>query len=334
MGPAAHDPFIFGGVISADPFIVLGKRMPVTGSHLGLISYRPDLFENRPSLTLLTLSYTYERPYQIRRLVEDLRDLAERLPMAKVVMLANTEAENRAFKEAGIASLFANELIFGNVAAYHPPAVRMEKVYDAVYVGRLDPQKRHELAQDIKKLLCLYYRTDLSVVEKFRTLLPNATFGNHEFNNNEFQLLTGERYLEALDSGHVGLCLSLEEGAMRASIEYQLCGLPVVTTPNLGGRDRFLQHSFAMTAAPDPKEIAKAVDYLRDAAFPASDVRRNALAMIETDRLRFVEEIRDVVVGVFGDDSPALDRFDFFERACGQSTRPLSKTLVPTFPAI
>lgn len=329
---AAGDPFIFGGVISAEPFIVLGKRMPVMGSHLGLISYRPDLFENCPSLSLLTLAHTHEAPSQVRRLVQDLSDLAQRLPLAKVVMLANTEAEVRAFHEAGIKCLLANELIFGEISAYHPPTKPVDKSYDAVYVGRLDPQKRHELATDIKSLLCLYYRTGLSVLDKYRTLLPNAVFGNHDFNNNEFRLLTGEHYFEALGSCHVGLCLSLEEGAMRASIEYQLCGLPVVTTPNRGGRDRFLQHGFALTAAPDPQEIAKAVNILKNAEFPASDVRANAVTLIENDRAQFLEDIRDVIFETFGSDSPDLDRFEIFEKACGQRTRPLAKTLKPTFP--
>ena len=37
----------------------------------------------------------------------------------------------------------------------------------------------------------------------------------------------------------VGLCLSKSEGAMFASIEYLLCGLPIVSTKSVGGRDIF-----------------------------------------------------------------------------------------------
>jgi glycosyltransferase involved in cell wall biosynthesis len=331
VASVSSDPYVFGGVICDEPFIVLGKRMPVTGSNLGLMSIRPELFEKRRSLSLLTLAYTHELPYQLKRLIEEIAEAAIRFPLATIVMLANTEIENQSFKKAGIHSLLANELIFGNILNYHLPQTRSQKLFDAVYVGRLHPQKRHELAININSLLCLYYRTDLSTVNKFRESLPNAVFGNHDFNNNEFTLLTGDRYLAALDSSHVGLCLSEAEGAMRASIEYQLCGLPVVTTPSLGGRDRFLQHGFAMTVEPDAQEIAKAVTALKDADFPAQAVRDNAVALIQRDRTRFLEEIQSVITGVFGNDGPMLNRFDFFENACGQSTRPLSKALAPTY---
>jgi glycosyltransferase involved in cell wall biosynthesis len=35
----------------------------------------------------------------------------------------------------------------------------------------------------------------------------------------------------------VGLCLSTVEGSNYASMEYMLAGLPIVSTPSIGGRE-------------------------------------------------------------------------------------------------
>jgi glycosyltransferase involved in cell wall biosynthesis len=58
---------------------------------------------------------------------------------------------------------------------------------------------------------------------------------------------------------HVGLCLSAAEGAMLASMQYLLVGLPVVTTPSMGGRDVFFDAENSITVEPEANAVAKAV---------------------------------------------------------------------------
>jgi len=87
----------------------------------------------------------------------------------------------------------------------------------------------------------------------------------------------------------VGLALSKREGAMFASLEYLFCGLPVVTTHNRGGRNRYLTPRNSAFVADDPAAVAAAV-----AAFVAHPpdpwaIRREGLEMVHRDRLAYVD---------------------------------------------
>jgi glycosyltransferase involved in cell wall biosynthesis len=90
------------------------------------------------------------------------------------------------------------------------------------------------------------------------------------------------------------LCLSAEEGGMKAAIQYLLCGLPVVSTVNRGGRDEFFHPDFADTVAADPKAIADAVtEFAASPPDPAS-VRAAAVATIDKHRGNFVQKVNKI----------------------------------------
>lgn len=75
-----------------------------------------------------------------------------------------------------------------------------------------------------------------------------------------------------------GLCLSKVEGASFVSIEYLLCGVPVVNAPNIGGRDELFP-DFAVKTVPDtPEAVAEAV---REFAEHAPDPEKIRAATIE-----------------------------------------------------
>ena len=66
-----------------------------------------------------------------------------------------------------------------------------------------------------------------------------------------------------LNRAGVGLCLSEREGAMFASTEYLLSGLPVVSTPSTGGRHVYYDEEYCWTVPPDPRSVAEAVAALK-----------------------------------------------------------------------
>jgi glycosyltransferase involved in cell wall biosynthesis len=94
---------------------------------------------------------------------------------------------------------------------------------------------------------------------------------------------------EACNSAAVGLCLSASEGAMLASMEYLLAGLPIVTTPSLGGRDLFFDPEYCLTVPPDPRSVREGVEALRRRRIPREYVRQRTLAKIEPQRRTFLE---------------------------------------------
>ena len=123
------------------------------------------------------------------------------------------------------------------------------KLYDAIYTAQLMPFKRHELAKKVKKLMVISYGGDL---HSFCPELKHADF-NRDF-------LPRQELVRKYNQSYAGLCLSAVEGAMFASCEYLLCGIPVVSTPSKGGRDEFFTKENCMIVPPEPEAVALAVD--------------------------------------------------------------------------
>jgi glycosyltransferase involved in cell wall biosynthesis len=98
-----------------------------------------------------------------------------------------------------------------------------------------------------------------------------------------------------INRARVGLCLSEEEGQMKASIEYLLCGVPVVTTASRGGRDFFFEPEFCTTVESNPRAVERAVADLVRRAPPAETIRAATLEKVRRERLK----LRDILQGIF-----------------------------------
>ena len=76
---------------------------------------------------------------------------------------------------------------------------------------------------------------------------------------------------------------------MFSCTEYLLCGLPVVTTPNRGGRNRYLTPETSTSVAPDPHAIRTAVDRYCQSPPNLDTIREITLNLMRRDRAAFVE---------------------------------------------
>ncbi|MBO5723973.1 MAG: hypothetical protein J6S58_04020, partial [Lentisphaeria bacterium] len=93
-----------------------------------------------------------------------------------------------------------------------------------------------------------------------------------------------------------GLALSSVEGAMFSCGEYTLCGVPAVTTRNLGGRDTLLP-DFAVKFAEDtPESVAEAVEYWVNNPLPPEEIRSGFLAKALPQKER-VQELVNSIAG-------------------------------------
>jgi glycosyltransferase involved in cell wall biosynthesis len=171
------------------------------------------------------------------------------------------------------------------------------KTYDAVYNARMVAYKRHYLCQNINSILFVYYfwqTTDQEYCAKMRSLMPHAHFANDRPGVGEYHWLNEGEVAGLLNQSRVGLCLSDAEGAMKASVEYLLCGLPVVTTPSKGGRDVYFEEPFAVTAPAEPQAIAEAVQRLIEAKIEPREVRAAVLRKINADRDLFISLVQSI----------------------------------------
>ncbi len=291
--------YVSGRIVSTDPLVTFSKRS--LGVPLGIASARPEAFRGRKALHLIGFSHTIEVGESMTGIAQELAALSREQPDGRFVFLANTEFEAYQLSTVGVASMMSNQLIFVDEKTFRPRECEMR--FDAIYNGRLVPSKRHELARDVRSLGLLYDIGSPSTppqYEHIRTLLPQATFINHEVGKGSYRQLTIEECAAQINTARVGLCLSEEEGAMQASLEYLLCGLPVVSTRSIGGRDRYLPAPFGRIVGDDPKEVADAVAAFTRARIQKAAVRGHIMHLINFDRHNFLIAVNKLAKETFG----------------------------------
>jgi hypothetical protein len=193
------------------------------------------------------------------------------------------------------------------------PVTGPEKKFDAVYDARLDAWKRHGLAADVDSLGLIYHRApgleDTSYINQIREDFAQAKFFNHS-EAGDYETLSPQQVNEALNQCRVGLCLSAEEGAMFASVQYLLAGLTVVTTPNHGGRDVFFDDEIAITVDPTPEAVERGVREMIGRNLEPEYVRARTLERIVSHRERFIA----LGQSIYDDESVARNFAKDFEK--------------------
>ena len=114
--------------------------------------------------------------------------------------------------------------------------------------AHMSPYKRIELAKLVPDCcLITYLVKGVSQSEEYakRILsLPYMSFP--QFDGSTWQRYDTNQICEIYAQSRCGLILSSEEGACFAATEYLLCGLPVVTTPSVGGREAFFDPDYVV----------------------------------------------------------------------------------------
>lgn len=162
-------------------------------------------------------------------------------------------------------SLYVNEHI------YKP--LDEPKHYGAIYIAQLQPFKRHWLAKDIDRLMIVSYGGDLP------TFCPELAHAEY---NKEF--IPRPELAKKINQADAGLCLSAEEGAMYASLEYLLCGIPVVSTPSKGGRDEFFNDENSIIVPPQADAVAQAVQRWKESPPNPHTIREQTLNQLNSVR--------------------------------------------------
>jgi glycosyltransferase involved in cell wall biosynthesis len=218
-----------------------------------------------------------------------------------MTFVCNTAEQTERIVAAGLDGVTINQNCLMDDHVFKPlPGV--EPIYDCVYNARLSPEKRHELAIEIDKLVLIYFydSTSESVAAfhathaRYAAMFPQARFVN-QLTSGGCEWVTGEEINKILAQSRVGLCLSQAEGAMRVAIEYLFAGLPLVETPTAGGRDYFFDKEFCITVEPHPRSVRNAVDALIARNIPRDYIRAKTLAKVEPERRRYINFVQEII---------------------------------------
>ena len=285
-------------VLHYDPLVLYmpgGERrtlgMPGTGA---------DLLKHTPTVFLMAIYGSIESQARVMRFRRAAILHRWRWPKHRFVFLCNTEKEEALLRGTGEVAVFLNHNLLISVTDFQP--VDGEPLlFDAVYNGRLHPQKRHELSILVDRCAMIFAHTfmesdvyEKELIARHARVAPGHRFIN-QFRNGIPEYLDPPAVNRIYNQSAVGLALSAVEGAMYASIEYLLSGLPVVSTPNRGGRDVYFDDEFCITVEPDPRAVRDAVTALKSRNIPRHYIRARTLAKIERDRGRFCALLQSVI---------------------------------------
>jgi len=274
---------------------VLGDRLPcyvISREPLICIAYWEDYAQyaaaiatalppHRPVYFLFQLGWHRETPERAQLLRDEVGKYAH--PAIKFIFLTNSLRESELLDECGIRNEFIHQNAFVDEQRYR--IIRCRKEYDAIYIARITPFKRHQLAAAVPRLKLVgdHSPQETEYFEGVMRLLAHADWTRKVF---------GWNVSRAIAPAHTGLCLSAEEGAMFVSIEYLLSGCPIVSTQNLGGRAAFFQDDYAAMVEDTPEAVAEGVDKMIRRHPDPEFIRRQTIAKMEEFRSRFIALIQ------------------------------------------
>lgn len=226
---------------------------------------------------------------------------AEFFPNVRFIFLCNESKDVADFEARGLRAAFSNHNAFVDESIFRPHD-GVAKSHDAVYDAQFLDLKRHYLCRQIPSLALIYGQASSPEYgAQVRQELAHAHYFNHDQGNH--RILDNQAVAGCLNQCRVGLCLSANEGAMYASIQYLLCGLPVVSTPNCGGRDVFFQEPYCLTVEPEPAVVRAGVADLVAQRFDPWLIHRQTVALIRAHRLNLIK----LVQGILSDHGQSRD---------------------------
>jgi glycosyltransferase involved in cell wall biosynthesis len=235
-------------------------------------------------------------------------------PRHQFIFLANNAAQEQIFAEIGVSSVFVNHntLVDEKLFTIRENIV---KKYDALYNAVMLPYKRHLLASYVRNLaLITYFKPghDEYVAETAVALKHAAwlNFKTQPSSPDGYSPIPKVEVPQYLNEARVGLCLSEIEGAMFASIEYLLCGLPIVSTPSIGGRDVFFDSDYVLIVDATPEAVQQGVAQMLERRVPADHIRQKTVRKIAEHRARLI----DLVTQIYSREGKQIEPQDVHRR--------------------
>ncbi|EHL96094.1 hypothetical protein HMPREF9946_04990 [Acetobacteraceae bacterium AT-5844] len=258
------------------------------------------LFEllGEPERTIFVLSWSwYTDDNRAMTLRKTLERMAERFPMHEaairnnIIVCMNSASEHSRFRAIDPVTrcILVNNACFLSTELFGGALPALEQDAPGVLNAKCLYFKRHYLTAGLKRKIFVSYN------EKNDRKSPlYCDIRSYEPEELHFDL-SPEAVAALHGRAAFGMALSELEGACYASTEYLLCGLPVVSTPSLGGRDEFYGPLNSVITRPSPEGLLDAEDLVRkriaSGAFNRAAIRQGTLDRLHQFRRRLCDEI-------------------------------------------
>lgn len=207
----------FFEVFNRDPLIIYIKE-PWHYDHI---------LETMEPISVLT-GFLYNNESHYNSCVKWVKDRQAKYKCHYYEVFCDTEDYTNWMRQQNINATFMNENSWHDENQFK--IIKCDKEYPLVYVSAAVKYKNLPMLKGVnEKTLWICGRPDDQDLLNEIKSLPHIVMPNHK-------RLSRDSVVEHLNKSRAGLCLSKQEGSMRASAEYALCGLPIINMPTYGGR--------------------------------------------------------------------------------------------------
>ncbi len=271
-------------VINHDPLILITYWHDFVVTQENFIA---SLSEYKNVHILIQIGWQRETPERAQELADVLADIKDKREGLHFTFLCNSTQEEEIIRAKGLNAVFCHQNAFIDEKLY-PIVPNAKKLFDAIYVARVTPFKRQELACKIKTLRLIGWTSPLETdyFNKIMSIAPEAKW--------TCEVPSNKIYRE-INSARVGLCLSAEEGAMFVSAEYMLCGLPAVTTKNLGGREALFPDDAYCHVEDTPESVADGVYKMIENSPAPYEIRESYIKNMQIHRNIFIDLVQSII---------------------------------------
>lgn len=257
-----------------------------------------ELLKHRCVYFIKNFNHTFQKHDRLDQLQKEVCAFREYYPQHRIVFISAAEREQEMLQERGIEPVYfinKNAFIDESIFRFVP---NQEKDFNAIHNAQLARYKRHELAAHVRNLAIITYRhphigrnsDSARYADDIRYLLRNATWLNRPGSP-----LPPREVPALLNRARVGLCLSAEEGVFGASMEYLLCGLPIVSTRSIGGRDVFFDDEYVKIVDDSAESVAAGVKEMIGRQVNPELIRQRTLQKVDNHRRRFVSLVEQIM---------------------------------------
>ncbi|MBQ7187839.1 MAG: glycosyltransferase [Kiritimatiellae bacterium] len=251
-----------------------------------LDAFRRSLPSGKAFTILLQTGWSVLVPKFATELIERMAEARQMFPEARIIFLVNEKEAIPILKDSA-ECVWCHQNAFLDPRRY--PLATAKRRFDAIYVARITPFKRHDLASQVQNLYLIGSRSSREE-EYFQTIMRTVPHVRWDEKVNSW--LIGRKMIQAT----CGLALSSTEGSMFVCGEYSLCGLPVVNTANIGGRDLMLPGFAAFKADDTPESVAEGVEHWKAHPVPPQEIRE-AFLRIAAEHRACLEDLLASIAG-------------------------------------
>ena len=269
----------------------------------------PPVLQKQRSLHLLDSTW-HNWHGELTQLIKPIKQAKRLNPQARFVVITHTPFCSYQLSRAGVQNIYIQSSALEDEHSWvlSPPDPDLPR-FDAIYNARLVDWKNHALARELESLLLVYDHpvSEEETLADFRRQLPDACFANHDFAGGHYKNFGVQELSRFYGQAKVSLALSQQEGYMRASFQSLLTGTPIVSIPNIGGRNKFYHEDTALIVEPTAEAVAQGVREMISRNLDPHFVRREALKLLQIERREFMETVNALRRVVFGRNVPEVD---------------------------